>query len=88
MTLTLRFDFLPGTEITLPHRSMTVTGLQETGYSVVGLDDGMETVVYFYRFVKHFKLPGARINSAQAATGDRLRRRLGGFSLAKALKNK
>lgn len=88
MTILPRYDFLPGTEITLLHRPMAVTGVHEAGYSVVGLDDGIETVVSFDRFVEHLKLPGAKISSSQAATGDRLRQRLGGYSSAKALKNK
>lgn len=87
MTIAPRYNFLPGTEITLLHRPMAVTGIQENGYSVVGLDDGIETVVSFDRFVEHLKLPGAKINSAQASTGDRLRQRLGGFCSAKALEN-
>ena len=87
MTIVPRYNFLPGTEITLLNRPMAVTGVTETGYSVVGLEDGAATVVTFERLIEYLKLPNAKINSAVAATGDRLRQRLRGFSSAKSLKN-
>lgn len=87
MTIVPRYDFPPGTEIKLLNRPMAVTGIQENGYSMVGLDDGVATVVPFGQFVEYFKLPGAKINVAKAATGDRLRNRLGGFTSVKALKS-
>lgn len=87
MTIEPRYNFGPGTEITLLNRPMAVTGVTDTGYSVVGLEDGAATVVTFDRLVDHLKLPGAKINSAPALTGDRLKQRLGGYSSAKALKN-
>ena len=87
MTVAPRYNFLPGTEITLMNRPMTVTGVTETGYSMVGLEDGLTTVVAFDRLIEHLKLPNAKINSAVAATGDRLRQRLGGYASAKALKS-
>ena len=87
MTIVPRYNFLPGTEITLLNRPMAVTGVTETGYSMMGLDDGVTTVVTFDRLIEHLKLPNAKINSAVAATGDRLRQRLGGYSSVKALKN-
>lgn len=83
-----RFNFLPGTEITLLNRPMCVTGVQDTGYSMVGLDDGVSTVVSFNQFVEQIKLPGAKINTALAADGDRLRKRLNGYSTVKALPKK
>ena len=87
MTIQPRYNFLPGTEITLLNRPMTVTGVTENGYSMVGREDGAASVVSFDRLVEHLKLPGAKINSAQAATGDRLKQRLGGYTTSKALKN-
>ncbi len=87
MTISPRYNFLPGTEITLMHRPMAVTGTTETGYSVVGIEDGVSTVVTFDRLVDHLKLPGARINAAPAATGDRLKLRLGGYTSVEALPN-
>lgn len=87
MTIVPRYNFLPGTEITLLNRPMAVTGVTETGYSMMGLDDGVTTLVTFDRLIEHLKLPNAKINSAVAATGDRLRQRLGGYSSVKALKN-
>lgn len=87
MTIVPRYNFLPGTEVTLLNRPMAVTGVTETGYSMVGLEDGAATVVTFDRLVEHLKLPGAKINSAIAATGDRLKHRLGGYASFKALKN-
>jgi putative transposase len=87
MTIAPRYNFLPGTEITLLNRPMAVTGVTENGYSMVGIEDGATTVVTFDRLIEHLKLPNAKINSAVAATGDRLRQRLGGYASAKALKN-
>jgi len=87
MTVAPRYNFLPGTEITLMDRPMAVTGMTETGYSMMGLEDGITNVVTFDRLIEHLKLPNAKINSAVAATGDRLRQRLGGYASAKALKN-
>ncbi|MDF1710503.1 MAG: hypothetical protein P1U72_20640 [Paracoccaceae bacterium] len=87
MTLTPRYNFLAGTEITLLSRSMSVTGIEEHGYSMVDMNDGRTTVVPFDRLIEHLKLPGAKINMAMAANGDQLRHRIGGFSSVKALKN-
>ncbi|MFG6638194.1 hypothetical protein ACGYJ8_20035 [Sulfitobacter sp. 1A12126] len=87
MTIVPRYSFLPGTEITLLNRPMAVTGIADNGYSMVGLDDGVATVVSFDRLVEHLKLPGAKINSAQAASGGRPAQRLGGFFSAKSLEN-
>lgn len=87
MTIFPRYNFLPGTEINLLNRPMAVTGVTEAGYSMVGLEDGVATVVTFDRLIEHLKLPQAKINSAVAATGDRLRQRLGGYCSAKALKS-
>lgn len=87
MTVIPRYNFLPGTEITLLDRPMAVTGVTETGYSMVGLEDGATSVVTFDRLIEHLKLPKAKINSAVAATGDRLRQRLGGYVSVKALKS-
>ncbi len=82
-----RYNFLPGTEITLLNRPMAVTGVTESGYSMVGLEDGAATVVTFERLIEHLKLPGAKIDSAVAETGDRLKQRLGGYSSSKCLTN-
>lgn len=87
MTNVPRYNFLPGTEITLLSRAMAVTGVTEDGYSMVGLEDGFATVVTFDRLIEHLKLPQAKINSAVAKTGDRLRQRLGGYVSVKALKS-
>ncbi len=87
MTIAPRYNFLPGTEITLLNRPMAVTGVTENGYSMVGIEDGATTVVTFDRLIEHLKLPNAKINSAVAVTGDRLRQRLGGYASVKALKN-
>lgn len=87
MTSSPRYNFLPGTEITLMHRPMAVTGIMETGYSMVGIEDGVSTVVTFDRLIDHLKLPGARINAAPATTGDRLKLRLGGYTSVEALPN-
>lgn len=87
MTIVPRYNFLPGTEITLLNRPMSVTGVTENGYSMVGLEDGAATVVTFDRLVEHLKLPGAKVDAAVAATGDRLKQRLGGYFSSKALKN-
>lgn len=87
MKIVPRFNFLPGTEITLLNRPMSLTGVTENGYSMVGLEDGAATVVTFDRLVEHLKLPGAKVDSAVAATGDRLKQRLGGHFSSKTLKN-
>ncbi|MFB9150977.1 hypothetical protein [Roseovarius ramblicola] len=87
MTIHPRYNFLPGTEITLLNRPMTVTGVTENGYSMVGCEDGAASVVTFDRLVEHLKLPGAKIDTAPAANGDRLKQRLGGYTSSKALKN-
>ncbi|MCH8491594.1 MAG: hypothetical protein LAT81_16945, partial [Oceanicaulis sp.] len=87
MTIVPRYNFLPGTEITLLNRPMAVTGVTENGYSMVGIEDGATTVVTFDRLVEQVKLPGAKINSALPATGDRHKQRLGGYASVKALKN-
>lgn len=87
MTIVPRYNFQPGTEITLLNRPMSVTGVTENGYSMVGLEDGAATVVTFDRLVEHLKLPGAKVDAAVAATGDRLKQRLGGYFSSKALKN-
>lgn len=88
MTVVPRYNFLPGTEITLLSRPMVVNGIVEGGYSMVGREDGIATVVSFNRMVEHLSLPGAQINAAQAANGDRHRKRLGGYFSAKSLPNK
>jgi putative transposase len=88
MTITPRYNFLPGTEIRLLERPLAVTGIQENGYSMVGLDDGVATVVPFNRLVEYLKLPGAQINSEPAANGDRFRQRLGGHASVDTLKSK
>lgn len=88
MTIVPRYNFLPGTEITLLNRPMVVNGTVEGGYSMVGLEDGVATVVSYNRMVEHLSLPGAQINAAQAANGDRHRKRLGGYFSAKSLPNK
>jgi putative transposase len=88
MTFIPRHNFLPGTEITLLNRPMVVNGIVAAGYSMVGRDDGVASVVSFNRLTEYLKLPGAKINSAQAVNGDRLRQRLGGYSSVKSLKNK
>lgn len=88
MNIIPRYNFLPGTEITLLNRPMAVTGMEENGYSMVGLDDGFVSVVSFERLVEYLKLPGVKIDAAQAANGDRHRKRLGGHFFAKTLKNK
>lgn len=85
MTIYPRYNFLPGTEITLLNRTMT--GVTENGYSMVGCEDGATSVVTFDRLIEHLKRPGAKIDSAPAANGDRLKQRLGGFTSSKALKN-
>lgn len=87
MSIVPRYNFLPGTEITLLNRPMAVTGVTENGYSMVGVEDGTTIVVTFDRLIEHLKLPGAKINSALAATGDRLKYRLGGYASVKALIN-
>lgn len=88
MTIVPRYNFLPGTEITLLNRPMVVNGTVEGGYSMVGLEDGVATVVSYNRMVEHLSLPGAQINAAQATNGDRHRKRLGGYFSAKSLPNK
>ena len=61
--------------------------MTENGYSMVGIEDDAATVVTFDRLVEHLKLPGAKVDSAVAATGDRLKQRLGGYFSSKTLKN-
>ncbi|MBU2936462.1 MULTISPECIES: DDE-type integrase/transposase/recombinase [Pacificibacter] len=87
MTIAPRFNFPPGTEITLLNRPMAVTGITDNGYSMVGLDDGIATVVSFDRLVEHLKLPGGKINSEQAASGGHLTQRLDGYFSVQSLKN-
>lgn len=79
-----RYNFLPGTEITLLNRPVVVTGQSENGYKMVGRDDGVTTVVSYGKMVELLKLPGVRIDTAVAATGGRLKQRLGGFETAQA----
>lgn len=79
-----RYNFLPGTEITLLNRPMVVTGKSEEGYRMAGRDDGATTIIPYGKMVELLKLPGARIDTAIPATGGRLKQRLGGFETAEA----
>lgn len=85
MTIVPRYQFLPGTEVTLVERPLVVNGSCTEGYKVTGLDDGITTVVPYATFAEYMKLPGARIDSELPATGGRVRNRLGGFTSAEAL---
>lgn len=85
MTFVPRYNFAPGTEITLFERPMVVTGHDETGYRVTGLDDGIVTVLPHMKFIEYLKQPGAGIDTDLPGTGARLRQRLGGYVTAEAL---
>ena len=85
MTIMPRYNFLPGTEITLFERPMIVTGTNDHGYRVAGRDDGIITTLPFGALVEQLKLPGARLDTSLPATGGRLKQRLGGFSTSEAL---
>ncbi|PRY89503.1 DDE-type integrase/transposase/recombinase [Donghicola tyrosinivorans] len=87
MTTDPRYNYNIGTEITLLDRTMSVANVTENGYSMVSVEDGTTMVVTFSRLIECLKLPGAKINSALATTGDRLRYRLRGYASVKALKN-
>ncbi|QRF65537.1 hypothetical protein [Ponticoccus alexandrii] len=87
MTTAPRYNFPPGSEVSLLHRPMVVTGTTDVGYSMVCLEDGVETVVTFARLVEYLKLPGARIDAAPTATSDRPNLRLGGYTSVEALPN-
>lgn len=87
MTIVPRYNFVTGTEITLMNRPMAVTGMTDNGYLMVGVEDGVTSVITFDRLLDQLKLPGAKINAAPATTGDRLKQRLGGYTSVKALQN-
>lgn len=88
MTVTPKYNLIPGTQITLLSRSMTVTGKSDHGYKVVGHDDGVANVVPFERLIEYLRLPGSKINVLETTTGDRLKNRLGGYCSSIALPNK
>ena len=73
MNMIPRYNFLPGTEITLFERPMVVTGNSDHGYKVAGRDDGITTIVPFAALVEQLKLPGARLDTSLPATGGRLK---------------
>lgn len=85
MTMVPRYNFLPGTEITLLERPVVITGQNEQGYNLVGRDDGVTTVLPFAKLVEQLKLPGVTIDTALPENGARLQQRLGGYSSSTAL---
>lgn len=85
MTMIPRYNFLPGSEITLLERPVVVTEKNDHGYKVAGRDDGIITIVPYGTLVEQLKLPGARIDTLLPATGGRQKQRLGGFTTAEAL---
>ena len=85
MTVVPRYNLVPGTEITLLQRPMVVTGQSDEGYKVTGLEDGIASVISFAKLVEYLKLPGAKLDTALAETGGRLKQRLGGYATAEAL---
>ena len=85
MNMIPRYNFLPGTEITLFERPMVVTGNSDHGYRVAGRHDGITTIVPFATLVEQLKLPRARLDTSLPATGGRLKQRLGGFTTSEAL---
>lgn len=85
MTVVPRYNFLPGTEMTLLERPVVISGQNAHGYKVVGRDDGITTVLPFAKLVEQLKLPGATIDTALPENGARLKQRLGGYASSEAL---
>lgn len=85
MTVVPRYNFLPGTEITLLERPVVISGQDAHGYKVVGRDDGVTTVLPFAKLVEQLKLPGTTIDTALPENGARLKQRLGGYTSSAAL---
>lgn len=85
MTLTPRYNFLPGTEITLLERPVVIAGQDEHGYKLVDREDGVTTVLPFAKLVEQLKLPGTTIDTTLPENGSRLKQRLGGYASSAAL---
>lgn len=85
MTVTPRYVFPEGSEVTLLSRKLVLIGRNENGYETVDLEDGNVSSIPFAKFVEYCSLPGAKIDVAVAQTGSRLQTRLGGYASAKSL---
>ncbi|WP_435164795.1 hypothetical protein [Falsirhodobacter sp. 1013] len=80
-----KFSVPGGTHVTLGGVRVMIAGRGEIGYEAVDLDTGQERIIPFGVLVDYLNLPGARIDTATAISGDRIRHRLGGYLSSKGL---
>lgn len=78
-----KFALPNGTRISIGENRVTISGKNEIGYNAIDLDTGQQRTIPFHILVDYLSLPGTRIDTTTATTGDRVRYRLGGFSSSK-----
>lgn len=63
-----------------------VNGRDERGYHLVDMTTGNSESIFFANFVVRLNRPSGGIDTLVAVNGDRLRRRLGGYTTSTKLK--
>lgn len=85
MTVVPRYNYAPGTELTLLSQKLILNGSTKTGYEFSNLDDGALIFIPSLKFIEYLKLPGVTLDAKAALTGSKLQERLGGYASWKGL---
>lgn len=85
MTIVPRYALPNGAELALQGRDMIVRDRTEAGYTLIEAQSNQTSNISFIQLAELIKLPGTRIQNTRPETGDRISRRLGGYTTSKSL---